>query len=54
MSVINYDALPESARQRLLAMFYKMTIELFEDPAIWVEYEEWLAKRKEAKKEKEK
>ena len=49
MAAINYDAIPETARQDLLAVIYKMTVELFKDPATQADYEEWLAKREAAK-----
>ncbi len=48
MAALDYDAFPESARQSLLAVIYKMTLELFQDPAIQAEYEVWLAKRNAA------
>lgn len=49
MAAINYDAIPETARQDLLAVIYKMTVELFKDPATQADYEEWLARREAAK-----
>ena len=46
MAAIDYDKFPESVRQSLLAAIYRMTLELFQDPAIQAEYENWLAERR--------
>lgn len=48
MAAIDYDAYPESTWQSLLAASYKLTLELFKDPAIQAEFEVWLAKRNAA------
>lgn len=48
MAAIDYDAIPESTRQSLLAATYKMAQQLFQDPEVQAEYQEWLAKRKAA------
>ena len=49
MAAIDYAKFPESTWQSLLAASYKLTLRLFEDPAVRAEYEVWLAKRKAAK-----
>ena len=46
MAAINYDAFPESTWLRLLSASYKLTLELFKDPAVQTEYEIWLENRK--------
>ena len=48
MAAIDYAKFPESTWQSLLAASYKLTLELFKDPAVQAEYEVWLAKRKAA------
>lgn len=48
MAAIDYNAIPESTRQSLLAATYKMAQQMFKDPEVRAEYEEWLAKRKAA------
>jgi len=48
MAAIDYASYPESTWQSLLAASYKLTLELFQDPAVRAEYEEWRAKRKAA------
>ena len=55
MAAIDYDCIPESVRQRLLAATYKLAKELFKDPQVQKEYEIWLAERRarEQKKEQE-
>ena len=41
MAAIDYDRIPESVRQRLLAATYKLAKELFKDPQVQKEYEIW-------------
>ena len=53
MATIHYDNIPESARQRLLRASYKLTLELFKNPKVQKEYEEWLAERKAKLQQKE-
>ena len=48
MAAIDYAGYPESTWQSLLAASYKLTLELFQDPAVRAEYEVWRAKRKAA------
>lgn len=50
---IDYSSIPESSRQSLLTVIYRNGIKYFEDPAVQARYEEWLAKRNEADKERE-
>ena len=49
MAAIDYAGIPESTRQSLLAATYKMAQEIFKDPEVQAEYEQWLAKRKAAR-----
>ena len=49
MAAIDYAGIPESTRQSLLAAAYKMAQQLFQDPDVRAEYDEWLAKRNAAK-----
>ena len=46
MAAIDYDAIPETTRQSLLAAAYKMAQTMFQDPGVRKEYELWLAARK--------
>ena len=48
MAAIDYACIPETTRQSLLAATYKMAQQMFRDPEVRAEYEEWLAKRKAA------
>ncbi len=48
MAAIDMSQFPESTRQSLLAATYKMAQQLFQDPEVQAEYQEWLAKRKAA------
>ena len=48
MAAIDYANIPESTRQSLLAATYKMAQQMFQDPDVLAEYEEWLAKRNAA------
>lgn len=43
---IDYDAIPESARQDLLRVIYKEVLEARKQPGYWEEFEAWKAKRK--------
>ena len=49
MAAIDYDSIPESKRQRLLAATYKMAQEMFQDPKVIEEYEIWHRQREEKK-----
>ena len=49
MAAIDYASIPESSRQSLLAAAYSMAKQMFQDPEVQAEYQEWLAKRKAAK-----
>ena len=46
---IDYESIPESTRQRLLAATYKMAQEMFRDPKVVEEYEIWHRQREERK-----
>lgn len=48
MAAIDYAAFPEATRQSLLAASYRLTLELFKDPAVCAEYEEWRERRRAA------
>jgi hypothetical protein len=48
VAAIDYSSIPESTRQSLLAVTYKMAVDMFKNPAVEVEYQEWLAKRRTA------
>lgn len=48
MAAIDHAKFPESTWQSLLAASYRLTLELFKDPAVQAEYEVWLEKRKAA------
>ncbi len=48
MAAIDYASIPDTTRQRLVAASYKLAQEMFRDPAVRAEYQEWLAKRKAA------
>ena len=48
MAAIDYASIPESTRQSLLAATYKMAQQMFNDPEVRAEYDEWLEKRKAA------
>ena len=50
MAAIDYAKFPESTWQSLLAASYKLTLELFKDPAVRAEYEVWREKRKAAQR----
>ena len=45
MAAIDYASIPKSTWQSLLAATYKMAQQMFKDPEVRAEYEEWLAKR---------
>ena len=47
MAAIDYANIPETTRQGLLTATYRMTQQIFKDPNIRAEYEEWLKNRKE-------
>lgn len=49
VAAINYDAIPETARQDFLAVIVKIGTEMFKDPAVRAEFQEWKAKREAAK-----
>lgn len=49
MAVIDYAAIPEYSRQKLLAATYKMAQKMFQDPEVRSEYEKWLERKKKAK-----
>lgn len=53
MAAIDYDRVPESVRQRVLAATYKLAKELFKDPQAQKEYEVWLAERRAKEQKKE-
>ena len=48
MAAIDCAGIPESARQSLLAATYTMAQQMFRDPEVQAEYQQWLAKRKAA------
>ena len=49
MAAIDYEAIPETARQDFLAVIVKIGAEMFKDPAVRAEYQEWKARREAAK-----
>lgn len=53
MAAIDYDQIPESVRQRLLAVIYKHAKEFFKDPKAEAEYQIWLAERQAREQKKE-
>ena len=53
VAAIDYDKFPESTWLSLLAASYKLTLELFRDPAIQSEYKVWLVERRAKEQRKE-
>ena len=51
MAAIDYSAIPESVRQRLLAATYEMAQRLFQDPTMQAEYEAWLERKRKSDNE---
>lgn len=49
MAAIDYASIPEAQRQSLLAAAYNMAKQMFQNPEVQAEYQEWLAKRKAAR-----
>ncbi len=50
MAELDYNSIPESTRQSLLAATYRMAEEMFQDPEIVKEYEIWLENRMKREK----
>lgn len=48
MAAIDYASIPEASRQSLLAAAHNMAKQMFQDPEVQAEYQEWLAKRNAA------
>lgn len=52
MTSFSYDEIPESVRQSILAATYKMAQEIFRDPEVVKEYENWLRWKEKRKQNK--
>lgn len=48
MKEIDYDKIPETARQDILASTVRLAREAFKDPEVKARYQLWLEKRKAA------